>query len=118
MSCNIFILSLTINFFLFWDCIFDKDPQEETEETATGSDESLQRSGESCDLSEAAVLSSVAVHCCSFVCFLRALHHLDRLKTLVDDMNERKARAEDDGTDCKHTPAANITNCARIKKQL
>ncbi|CAM4663495.1 unnamed protein product [Leuciscus chuanchicus] len=57
---------------------------EETEETALGSDESLQR----------------------------ALHHLDRLKTLVDDMNERKARAEDDGTDCKHTPAANI------KKQL
>ncbi|XP_077077460.1 lung adenoma susceptibility protein 2 [Siphateles boraxobius] len=65
-------------------------PQEETEETALGSDESLQR----------------------------ALHHLDRLKTLVDDMNERKARAEDDGTDYKRTPAANITNCARIKKQL
>lgn len=42
----------------------------------------------------------------------RALHHLDRLKTLVDDMNERKARAEDDGTD------ANITNGARIKQQL
>uniref|UniRef100_A0A672S6H4 Lung adenoma susceptibility protein 2 n=1 Tax=Sinocyclocheilus grahami TaxID=75366 RepID=A0A672S6H4_SINGR len=34
----------------------------------------------------------------------RALQHLDRLKTLVDDMNERKARAEDDGTDCTDTP--------------
>ncbi|XP_056113726.1 lung adenoma susceptibility protein 2 [Rhinichthys klamathensis goyatoka] len=65
-------------------------PQEETEETAMGSDESLQR----------------------------ALLHLDRLKTLVDDMNERKARAEDHGTHCKHTPAATITNGARIKKRL
>lgn len=64
--------------------------QEETEEADMGSDESLQR----------------------------ALHHLDRLKTLVDDMNERKARAEDDGIDCKRTPAVNITNVARIKKQL
>ncbi|XP_051733417.1 lung adenoma susceptibility protein 2 [Ctenopharyngodon idella] len=65
-------------------------PQEETEEMDMGSGESLRRT----------------------------LHHLDRLKTLVDDMNERKARAEDDGTDCTHTPAANITNAARIKKQL
>lgn len=33
----------------------------------------------------------------------RALHHLDRLKTLVDDMNDRKVRAGNDGidaTDC------------------
>ncbi|KAK7143004.1 hypothetical protein R3I93_014228 [Phoxinus phoxinus] len=68
----------------------EPDPQEQTEETAMGSGGSLQR----------------------------ALHHLDRLKTLVDDMNERKARAEDDGTHYKHTPAANITNGAGIKKRL
>uniref|UniRef100_A0A8C1SS36 Zgc:152948 n=1 Tax=Cyprinus carpio TaxID=7962 RepID=A0A8C1SS36_CYPCA len=48
----------------------------------------------------------------------RALHHLDRLKTLVDDMNERKARAEDDGMDYTDTPAANTTDWTRIKKQL
>uniref|UniRef100_A0A671QXE7 Lung adenoma susceptibility protein 2-like n=1 Tax=Sinocyclocheilus anshuiensis TaxID=1608454 RepID=A0A671QXE7_9TELE len=48
----------------------------------------------------------------------RALHHLDRLKTLVDDMNERKARAEDDGIDCTDTPATNITDWTRINKQL
>ncbi|XP_050948863.1 lung adenoma susceptibility protein 2 isoform X2 [Labeo rohita] len=41
----------------------------------------------------------------------RALHHLDRLKTLVDDMNVRKARAEHDGT-------ADITDWARINKCL
>lgn len=83
-----------------------------------GSGESLRRSGESRDLSESALLLSFGVDCSSFICFLRALHHLDRLKTLVDDMNERKAGAEDDGIDCTHTPAANITNGARIKKQL
>ncbi|XP_058614249.1 lung adenoma susceptibility protein 2 isoform X2 [Onychostoma macrolepis] len=65
-------------------------PQQETEETELGNVESLQR----------------------------ALHHLDRLKTLVEDMNERKARAEDDGTDCTDTPAANITDWARINKRL
>ncbi|XP_026110095.1 lung adenoma susceptibility protein 2-like isoform X4 [Carassius auratus] len=48
----------------------------------------------------------------------RALHHLDRLKTLVDDMNERKASAEHDGTDCTDTPVANITDRARINKHL
>ncbi|XP_016105059.1 lung adenoma susceptibility protein 2 homolog [Sinocyclocheilus grahami] len=65
-------------------------PQQETEETDLANVESLQR----------------------------ALQHLDRLKTLVDDMNERKARAEDDGTDCTDTPAANITDWARINKRL
>ncbi|XP_073681331.1 lung adenoma susceptibility protein 2 [Garra rufa] len=30
----------------------------------------------------------------------RTLHHLDRLKTLVDDFNLRKARTEHDGTQC------------------
>uniref|UniRef100_A0A8C1XWX4 Zgc:152948 n=1 Tax=Cyprinus carpio TaxID=7962 RepID=A0A8C1XWX4_CYPCA len=65
-------------------------PQQETEETELGNVESLQR----------------------------ALHHLDRLKTLVDDMNERKASAEDDGTDCTDTPAANITDWDRINKRL
>uniref|UniRef100_A0A8C2DEK0 Zgc:152948 n=1 Tax=Cyprinus carpio TaxID=7962 RepID=A0A8C2DEK0_CYPCA len=68
-------------------------PQQETEETDLGNVESLQRSG-------------------------GALHHLDRLKTLVDDMNERKASAEDDGTDCTDTSAANITDWARINKRL
>uniref|UniRef100_A0A9J8D9Y2 Zgc:152948 n=1 Tax=Cyprinus carpio carpio TaxID=630221 RepID=A0A9J8D9Y2_CYPCA len=65
-------------------------PQQETEESDLGNVESLQR----------------------------ALHHLDRLKTLVDDMNERKARAEDDGMDCTDTPAANTTDWTRIKTQL
>ncbi|KAL1253503.1 hypothetical protein QQF64_018196 [Cirrhinus molitorella] len=65
-------------------------PHQETEETDLGNVESLER----------------------------ALHHLDRLKTLVDDMNERKARAEHDGTDCTDTPAAHVTNWARINKRL
>ncbi|XP_059381732.1 lung adenoma susceptibility protein 2 [Carassius carassius] len=65
-------------------------PEQQTEETDLGNVESLQR----------------------------ALHHLDRLKTLVDDMNERKASAEHDGTDCTDTLVANITDWARINKHL
>lgn len=37
---------------------------------------------------------------------LRALHHLERLKTLVDDMNDRKVGAGNDGIDS--------TDCTRI----
>ncbi len=53
-----------------------------------------------------------------YICFLRALHHVDRLKTLVEDMNDRKVRAEDDGTDCTDRSAANITDWVRINKRL
>lgn len=66
-----FILSqpLTFQMLCFVIVFFFKVPQEETEETVMGSGESLRRSGESCDLSEAAFLSSFGVDFSSFICF-------------------------------------------------
>ncbi|XP_051536913.1 lung adenoma susceptibility protein 2 [Myxocyprinus asiaticus] len=48
----------------------------------------------------------------------RALHHLQKLKTLVDDMNKRNATAVHDGRHYTEKPADNITNSAKINKHL
>uniref|UniRef100_UPI0001E900DD lung adenoma susceptibility protein 2 isoform 9 n=1 Tax=Danio rerio TaxID=7955 RepID=UPI0001E900DD len=58
------------------------------------------------DSADTAEQETEAVDAGSGESLLRALHHLERLKTLVDDMNDRKVGAGNDGIDS--------TDCTRI----